>query len=321
MSLSPREEQRLDALVAAYRRLPSVEPSGSIDAAVRANARAALRRQRPRWPALLATAATMTIAVGLAWQLRDAENALEPPRPVEESIPSPAARDERRTENAVHEDAPTGSPAPVAAPGPGAIRDAAPPAKTATPRSSDDAGARAARAVPRARAEPKSESGTDRAEARPPAPESAPQPFPGIEQASQASGAPPSRELREAAAAESPPSAPSAPPPPSPAALSAPAAPPAVAKSSAANARDEPAEEAIARDAITTTDAYGMQRQPETDARLGAAAGERTPQDWLDEIVRLLRTGQRERAIESLREFRAAHPDTELPPELAELLP
>ena len=325
MSLSPQEEQRLEALVAAYRRLPSVEPSGPIDAAVRANARAALRTQRPRWPALLATAATMTIAVGLAWQLRDAENALEPPGPVEEGDSRPAARDERRGENEAREDAPTGSPAPVAAPGPGAMRDAAPPAKTVTPRSSDDGGGRAARTAPRVQAESKPESGADRSEARRRAPASAPQPFPGIEQASRASGAPPLRELREAAPAESPPSAPSVPPPPPPAAVSTPAAPPAVAKSSAANAREEPAAETLARDAVTTTDAYDdayeMPPQPDTDARLGAATGERTPQDWLDEIVRLLRTGQRERAVESLREFRAVHPDAELPPELAELLP
>ncbi|HVF36091.1 MAG TPA: hypothetical protein VND91_12285 [Candidatus Saccharimonadia bacterium] len=313
MSLSPRERERLDALVAAYGRLPKAEPPAAVDAAVRANARAALQRVRPRWPGLLATAATMTIAIGLAWQLRDAEDAREAQRPSATSMPAPQRTDPGRTTEVV-EDGTAVSTDPDLRERDVKARDV-----PETPRAFDDF-----EETPAAPAPPPHDPSARRAEAeaaapaepRARAPVPAPQPIPEVEQASQASGEPPLRKQADALFESK-----TAPAPP-PAAIRVPAAPPAVARSSAAATRDAPQQERLSRDASANAiEALESAPTDRADARLGAAAATREPRDWLDEIVRLLRTGQRERAIESLREFRAAHPDAELPPELAELLP
>jgi hypothetical protein len=57
-------------LVARYRTLPRPEPSAALDAAVLAQARAAVRRTRPAWMAPLAAAAVVVLAVAVGWQLR-----------------------------------------------------------------------------------------------------------------------------------------------------------------------------------------------------------------------------------------------------------
>lgn len=332
MSLTPRERERLDALVAAYRQLPQVEPPAAIDAAVRAHARAALRRGSLRMPGLLATAATMTIAIGLAWQLRDAEDLREAQRPAATSVPAPqGAEPLERAE--ILEDGPVAS-------SDAALREQR--AKSAESRGSrrplDELSKSAAPDAPPPVNELKSEADAEApADARARAPMASPQPIPQVEQASQASGEPPSRERRQAPLESNaaPPPPPAAPPAPSSAAASppadvseattasvaAPAVAPAVAKRAAANERDEPSQERIARDEADGLDEGESAPGARADAVLRAASASRAPHDWLHEISRLLRIGQRERAIESLREFRDAHPDVELPPELAELLP
>lgn len=72
-------------VLAAWRALPKVEPPAALDQRILAAARAQAAgpaqaattpaagiqpRRRPQWPALLATAAVITLAVGVSWQLR-----------------------------------------------------------------------------------------------------------------------------------------------------------------------------------------------------------------------------------------------------------
>lgn len=66
-------------LKALYGRLPTAEPSPALDATIRqAAARAALGSERPaqarrrrHWPIALGTAATVVLAAGLAWRMRE----------------------------------------------------------------------------------------------------------------------------------------------------------------------------------------------------------------------------------------------------------
>ncbi|HEU4669680.1 MAG TPA: hypothetical protein VFR91_03140 [Dyella sp.] len=67
------------ALKAAYGRLPPSEPGPALDMAIRRAAAQAVdadtgparARRRPRWPIALGTAATVVLAAGLAWRMRD----------------------------------------------------------------------------------------------------------------------------------------------------------------------------------------------------------------------------------------------------------
>ena len=324
MSLTPRERDRLDALVAAYRRLPQVEPPAALDAAVRAHARAALRPAKPRWPGLLATAATMTIAIGLAWQLNDAEDVRETQRPGAASVPEP-----QRTSAEVLEDG------PVASSDAGRHEQHTKAAESPeSNRALDELAESTAPEAPPAATERKPNAdATAPEESRARAAIALPRPITEIEQSPQPSTEPPSRSERhaplESSAAPAPPPARRSATAPPPAAIPAPAAVPAapsavappVAKRDTADTRDEPPDGRLARDEADAFEERQTAPGARADAGLGAASAAREPQDWLDEITRLLRTGQRARAIESLREFRDAHPDAELPPELAELLP
>ena len=355
MSLSPSERERLDALVAAYRKLPRAEPSAEVDAAVLRGARDALRtRTRPRWPALLATAATMTLAVGLAWQLREAEDRIEAERPATSSAPSvaPAAppvayeesvagsrdanADPARADRAAPlEDASAPPPEPQARSELGAVagadaRSAADNDAAGGPRAEVTAGelpARRARERPDAPvrepklareqdatqakaearrieapapAEPSSEFATDEVLLESvPAPASArpPEPFPD-------DGQPPA-----------PPASPAPPPPAAPEAARAPAA------AVAAPVLKKQVESSAERERAERERGAHVERGIGQAQRAERAAALRDPDDWLAEILRLLRAGERTRAIESLREFRETYPEVELPRELRDLTP
>ncbi len=90
--LSP-EERELAQLTA--RLGPQGEPSPALDARVLAAAHAALQparaasssRRKPRWPVALGLAASMVLAVGIAWQLRPLQS---PPVIVAAEAPAPA---------------------------------------------------------------------------------------------------------------------------------------------------------------------------------------------------------------------------------------
>ncbi len=80
MNASDPNERELQELAELYRQLPRVEPPPALDAKILAHARAAVAsshgpssrpRARARWPAAMATAAVLCLAVGLGWRLRD----------------------------------------------------------------------------------------------------------------------------------------------------------------------------------------------------------------------------------------------------------
>jgi Meckel syndrome type 1 protein len=84
-------------LRARYRQLPAPEPSAALDDAVHRMAAAALAgaapatsQRRARWPLALATAATLMLAVGLGWQMREMPSAGHAPAA---AAPSFAATD------------------------------------------------------------------------------------------------------------------------------------------------------------------------------------------------------------------------------------
>jgi Meckel syndrome type 1 protein len=90
---SPEERE----LAALYRNLPQASPDARLDAAIldaatRAVAPAA--RRRPRWPIALGTAATLVLAAGLAWRMRDEPTRAPPTAPapvIEARDPAPAS--------------------------------------------------------------------------------------------------------------------------------------------------------------------------------------------------------------------------------------
>lgn len=67
--MNPDDPQALESTLAAYRRLPQAEPAAALDAAIMAQARAAIAaRPRARWPVLFATAATVLLGASLGWR-------------------------------------------------------------------------------------------------------------------------------------------------------------------------------------------------------------------------------------------------------------
>lgn len=123
--LPPQEPQKLPGeaeLAALYRQLPRAEPGPGLDrdvlhAAAKAlaedaDARAPTPARRPRWPIAWGSAATVLLAAGLAWHMRDMPAAVPPAVPdtaVEVEAPPPVPA----------EPAPSLAPAP---PPPPAIR-------------------------------------------------------------------------------------------------------------------------------------------------------------------------------------------------------
>jgi Meckel syndrome type 1 protein len=81
-------------LAALYRKLPQREPAAALDDAVRRMAAAAVSsgrmRRRARWPVALGTAATLVLAVGLGWRMREMPSSM-PASPPTASIADHAA--------------------------------------------------------------------------------------------------------------------------------------------------------------------------------------------------------------------------------------
>ena len=107
--LDPEERALADAL---GRAVPRAGPPPAVDAAILASARRATQaptgsgashhRPRRRWPAVLGVAASLALAVGVAWQLRPAPDAAVPAAsegpPVVFDAPPPAPREPLRAE-------------------------------------------------------------------------------------------------------------------------------------------------------------------------------------------------------------------------------
>jgi len=90
-------EREAQALQAAYRKLPRVEPPAALDRAVLAQARAELTRQRPeaarrpRWLLPVGLAATAVLAIGVAWRMDKQPEDRWPSRPAAPTAEQPAA--------------------------------------------------------------------------------------------------------------------------------------------------------------------------------------------------------------------------------------
>ncbi len=95
--MNTHDDERLpgdDELAALYRKLPERQPSAALDAAVLRAAAAALRPaqpKRPRWPLAVGSAATIALAAGLAWHLRELPETTRSPLPPSLSSSSPSA--------------------------------------------------------------------------------------------------------------------------------------------------------------------------------------------------------------------------------------
>ncbi|MEX1827640.1 hypothetical protein [Luteibacter sp. CQ10] len=135
-------------LATLYARLPRVEPSPELDAAVRAAAMHAQPRRRSRWPLAIGSAAVLVLAVGMGWHL--GHEPVMPP--AARTLPPPPAQGAvtRDTARGVE---PPSSPSPV-------LDEAAPPPppmaarKSARPQRIESAPAPSPAAPPAADAVP-----------------------------------------------------------------------------------------------------------------------------------------------------------------------
>jgi len=330
--LSPEER----ALAGLLGRRVEQAPPPALDATILAAARAAVQapaaadadagrtpaapartvRVRPRWPAVFGIAASMVLAIGVAWQMRPEPPPLVTAEAPLQSAPAAAEAEVAATAQAVESSAadsavvaaePASAPAAAAAPTPPARAPAAASARAPAPAERAEAPAQAAR--PRA-----AQVADDRAPAAP-----APPPAP-------------------AAAPPAPPA------PPAPAAYSAPAPSFAPAAAGALKARSAAAPAANTAEAepdptldrVETTSmklqapprsAPGVMRRG-SDAGLSADAVQaevdadaRLPRrQWLQKIRARRDDGQRDLARASLERYVQQYPEARLPRDLRPLL-
>ena len=282
------EEQALAERLA--RLGPRAEPSPALDARVLAAAHAAAQEppasrlppRRQRWPAIVGLAASLVLAVGLAWRLRP-----EAPRAPRESVaafrmvvpPAPSA--------------PAATAATAAAPAP----DAVPSTPIAPPQPSRDAGVAAQAHA----AETKSSAANSAAErAAPKVPdamtpvESPPPPAP-----------PPAPEaLRDVA----------------PQARATAPAPPAAVPAPAPTAQDSGLDDSAngADRASAFGDVQGKD-EPADEVPPATVESPAVRDAWLQRIRRLIDAGDIAGARASLREFQRRYPDYPLPEDLRAL--
>jgi hypothetical protein len=333
--MTPHDPTSLDteerALARRLARLgPHGEPSPALDSRVLAAAHAAVEGRRlatphgsRRWPLGLGVAASLALALGLAWQLRplpdvapayrsEADSALRtapvaataasdraepvPPPPPEETAAAESVQREAAvadapqpaTRSATAERIAVPAPQPAAAtPRESPIASAAPAATQAMQATTPPAPAKAAA--------PSAERAVDASAAALPATASAPQAFGTTRAAADAGNA----------------SSPSAERAPAPAAamqsestrqkIAVPAAPPPVPPAPPATAAD--------------------QDMPIDDVPPATVASPQVRDAWLARIRELAADGNIEEARASLREFQHRYPDYPLPQDLRALLP
>ncbi|GAB3516642.1 hypothetical protein [Pseudoxanthomonas daejeonensis] len=308
------------------------EPSAGLDARILAAARAssrpaqvsAPRRRRLRWPATLGLAASVTLAVGVAWQLR------EPPLPAPAPVRNEVSIQPPEAENAASR--PATAPVAEMAPPPAPMTE--PSTRQAPPEQQ-----RVAVAAARERTDQRQEKAARQAETRAAAEaEQARAQQAAVAAASQRTSQRAEKAARQMAAAPSaalPP--PLAAPPvdvaePRPTDVyqePSPPAPPAPVADMGAAAGTIPAERARAASAddgfaadppqAVAADAAGLSLATATamidaDARLPAT-------QWLQRIRERVGRGEQELARASMARFVAAHPDVPLPDDLRLLAP
>lgn len=331
--LSPDERgmaQRLSRLES------TAAPSPELDARILAMARgaggagatsgpAAPRRARPRWPVAMGLAASLAVAVGVAWQLR--------PQPDSQVLPAPA---ERGDIPAAVSSMPAAEEAPVAAvdapepPGSGGDTArarplaegppvaAAAPGETTPARQAAEREARAGAEARQARARGQAAEDSARRQARPAAAVAAPAPV---------AAAPTQRAvepLRTRTTASQDGAIEFVPPPPPPAPPAPPAPAPAAASGDAARTKaPAPAVEQIVVTGTRAEEAAGFDvvaDQPLDDRPPASADSPEVREHWLQRIRELREGGEVDAARASLREFMRRHPHAKVPADLRPLL-
>lgn len=291
MTRLPREpfdaEER--ALATALPRLHGrTEPGPALDARVLAAAHAASMPSRPvpkrrNWIMPLSVAASLTLAVGLAWRLRPPEM---PGTPIHATVESAPAAEDSAAVRVVEptQAVPAAAPAEVATPSPAPAKAIVPVSKT---RAVEPA-APAADAVP--------------ARAAPPAPpESAA-----------------SMVIQQGASAPAPPAMAPA-PPPAPAMSQARATEAAREQPAMAGAARMQRNAATPQAADTKADALVI--EPDEDVPPATADSPAVQEAWLRRIRELLDQGRIDEAKASLAEFKRRHPAAPLPADLRALDP
>lgn len=327
---APLDAEERDLAERLARLGPHDGPPAALDAAILAAAHAAAagrssgqaRRGWRRWPAALGIAATLALAIGLAWQLRPLPTHVPARDEGPSQVTAPAWIGERVAEPARKAAPAPSPPAPVAAqPMPPANLLSPPsPARTqARPTDSERRGDAAQRARKPAASAPSPAISREAISRE--APVTAPQAFPIDTDAL-------------------PPPPPAPPPPvivdaPSPIDIPAPPAPPVPSSvrevtvfgsrmAAPASTRPPMADTR----AETSTNAYSAAPAAQvadtaelTIADLPVAADtDLAPSIWLERIRQRRDAGQLDQARDSLRRFRAAHPDVVLPEDLRALL-
>lgn len=290
------------------------EPGPELDARILAAARAATRPagaappRRRSWIAPTALAASLMLAVGLAWQLRPPES-LRSQAPVAEAAPAEADAMAVRMIEAPSAAASGESPAP--------------PPMAATPPPAEPAVAgKVASAPPAAAAKPEAAPAPMRAPVPPPPP-----PAPAAPVADEFFAAPAASAEQAAAPARAP--APAL-------AKSARTSDPVRERASTAagNAtkppvRDEArqAADAATLDTVTVLESESGSKpeseseQPEQEVPPATADSPEVREAWLRRIGELLKQGKAKEAKASLDEFRRRYPEAAIPPELRKLQP
>ena len=335
--LSAEERELADRLA---RLDTAAAPSAALDARILAAARDAVgvrgphgARRRPRWPLALGVAATLALAVGIAWQMRPMQDSAqvysEAPAaassvrgaggPSVDELPTAAADADAAAAAAAPE---ASQPSPLSAAGAGAddhtptAQSASTPAHDAMPEVDAD---REAAAAPQAARQRSEEESANIRFVPPPAPPPPPQP----EEPSAAAAA-------EGAAAKAAASevvfdvvAPTA----APAAADAAAAMPARAQDQARRAKLPSKPQAEAPDEFEVTgarierDNAGFSDQALDDQPPATADSPEVQRAWLQRIRELLGKGDTAGARASVAEFKRRYPHYALPDDLRELAP
>ncbi|ALN65538.1 hypothetical protein GLA29479_4708 [Lysobacter antibioticus] len=357
--LSPEERELAERLL---RLGPHDGPSPALDAKILAAAHAAVAqtpraRSKTRWPAWIGVAASLTLAIGVAWQLRPMDKALESVgedqataasvNSAESAAAAPAAAD-AATDSAYDSsagaaDAATSVAAPEPLPEARMVAPPSPPARTVAPPpppmeavKRNDAAADSLRAEQR---QQEHKRAAKRAETRdvqafgaatpidapapPPAPASAPvyAPAPAAAPASDAAKPQLARERRYELQEAAPAAATSAPKAEGDM-RSKPAPLMGNATRSVAPAAAQPAQAETAQPAAAN-DSTSLDRVQVTGSRIMPDAAQEarlTPAQWLELIRGYRDRGDTELARDSLRRFHRAHPQTRVPDDLRALL-
>jgi len=309
-----------DSRVAAlYRKLPKDEPDAKLDAAILAQARAAVapRRRRPRWLPAMSAAAAIVIAAGLAyrvgphvWNERSAVSAK-----AEQRVAAPASVPQQAPKDAAPQTPPANTPQPEAS--------KSAPSAVETQVVTGNAIRRLEIETARPAEADKLQSQKRKAEEQKPASDTvAKQAAQGRLQRERArddavSNAQPALQLKSTT---SPPRLDAAPAPPvaaspaTPAVLAEPAAKPNAPEP---NAFPSPAAGAYAPAAPAPSAARAPVRESaqsvlDVEANL-------YPEHWVADMQQMLKDGRRDDAIKNLKAFRKHYPDYTLPDDLRDL--